>query len=379
MPRLLAGSLGLVAYVFAGYPALMGLLARLRPRPVLGDPDHRPTLSLVVVAHNEVAVIEEKLRNSAELDYPADRLELIVVADGSDDGTPERVREIPGVRLLFEPERRGKLTAMNRAARQARHEIIVFSDANNLYSRDALLELVVPFADPVVGVVTGRKAIADDTGRPLDETESLYWRYESQIKAWENAAGSVTGVAGEILAFRREAFPELETGTMNDDFVQAMTAAAHGWRVAYAPRAISLERASASIEDEAVRRARLVTGRLQAMGKVLPALVARDPRLAWQVVSHKGMRPLVPGFLLVALLSSGTTARRSRGGRAIVAGQIAFVAAALAGWRGERTGQRHRLTYLPFYFVRMNVATTRGIRDFVTGRRESVWQRVERG
>ncbi len=379
MPRLLAGSLGLVTYVFVGYPALMALLARVRPRPVHHDPRHRPTVSLMVVAHNEAAVIEQKLHNCAQLDYPTERLEVIVVADGSDDGSPDRVRDTPGVRLLFEPERRGKLMAMNRAARHAKHEILVFSDANNLYSRDALLELVAPFGDPAVGVVTGRKAIASDTGRPLDETEGLYWRYESQIKAWENATGSVTGVAGEILAFRRAAYPELQAGTLNDDFVQAMTAAASGWRVAYAPRAVSLERASATIEDEALRRARLVTGRLQALGQVLGPLAARDPQLAWQVISHKGMRPLVPGLLLVALLSSAALGRRRPWGRMIVAGQAAFAAAAVAGWRAERTGRRHRFTHLPYYFVRMNVATVLGIRDFIAGRREAVWQRVDRG
>jgi len=379
MPRLLAGSLGLVLYVIAGYPALIGLLARLRPRPVRLDARHRPPVSLVVVAYNEAQVIEAKLRNCAQLDYPADRLELIVIADGSDDDTPDRVRASPGVRLLFEPERRGKLAAMNRAARHATHDTLVFSDANNLYSRDALLELVAPFADPTVGVVTGRKAIADDTGRPLDETESLYWRYESQIKAWENATGSVTGVAGEILAFRRAAYPELRAGTLNEDFVQAMTAAGQGWRVAYAPRAISLERASATIEDEALRRARLVTGRLQALGQVLGPLAATDPQLAWQVVSHKGMRPLVPGLLLVALLSSAALGRRSRWGRLIVAGQAAFAGAAVAGRHGERSGRRRRLTYMPYYFLRMNLATVRGILDFAAGRREAVWQRVERG
>lgn len=379
MARVLAGSLALVAYVLAGYPAIMGLLARIRPRPVRHDPDHRPSLSLVVVAYNEAHVIDEKLRDCAQLDYPADRLELIVIADGSDDDTPERVRAAAGVTLLFEPERRGKLMAMHRAAEHASGDVIVFSDANNLYSRDALRELVAPFADPAVGVVTGRKAIADDRGRALDQTESLYWRYESQIKAWESASGSVTGVAGEILGFRREAFPVLGAGTMNDDFVQAMTAAARGWRVAYAPGALSVERASASIEDEAVRRARLVTGRLQAMGQVLRPLAERDPRLAWQVVSHKGLRPFVPVFGLVALLCGASSASRSRIGSTVAAGQIAFAAAALEGWRGERTGRRQRMTYMPFYVVRMNIATMRGIRDYVFGQREAVWQRVERG
>lgn len=378
MRRLLAGALALLTYVFAGYPALIGLLARLRPRPVACDREHRPDVSLIVVAYNEAAVIEERLRNCAALDYPGDRLELIVVADGSDDDTPDLVRNTDGVTLLFEPERRGKLAAMNRAAHVAGGEILVFSDANNSYSPDALIELVAPFADATVGVVTGRKAIADTTGRPLDETESLYWRYESKLKAWEHAAGSVTAVTGEILAFRREAFPELE-GLMNEDFIQAMVAAARGWRVAFAPDAVSLELASASIEDEAVRRARLVTGRLQAMGAVLPALMASQPRLAWQVVSHKGLRPFVPAMLLTAMLSGAPLARRNRFGWVIAAGEIAFAAAALQGWRGERCGRRRRLTYVPFYVVRMNVATVRGIRDYLRGQREAVWQRVERG
>ena len=254
----------------------------------------------------------------------------------------------------------------------------MFSDANNMYSPNALRDLVAPLADPAVGLVTGRKTIDDGSPRALDQAEGLYWRYESKIKEWESASGSVTGVAGEILAFRREAYASPDAGTMNEDFVQAMLVAAAGWRVLYAPGAISVERASATISDEATRRARLTTGRIQSMRLLLPRLVRSDPRLAWQAVSHKGLRPLVPWALVAAAASNAGLALRRRA-RPLLAAQALFYATAVLGWRDERAGRRNRATYLPFYFCRMNAATLRGLRDHVVGRREAVWARVDRG
>jgi cellulose synthase/poly-beta-1,6-N-acetylglucosamine synthase-like glycosyltransferase len=333
----------------------------------------------VVVAFNEADVIAGRLQNCLELEYPPDRLELLVAADGSDDATAEIAASFPGVRVLHRPERRGKLAAMNRAAAVAGGEILVFSDANNRYERSALRRLVAPFADPAVGCVTGRKAIDDGSGRPLDEAEGLYWRYESRLKEWESRIGSISAVAGEILAFRREAFPRAAAGTMNEDFAQAMLVAADGWRVVYAPEAISLERASATIADEAVRRTRLVTGRGQALVRLLPLLARRDPVLLCQVVSHKGLRPLVPWALVAAAASNLALARRRRWARVPVLGQAGFYAAAAAGWRRERAGNRSRLLYLPYYFCRMNLATLLGGWHFITRRHEAVWARVRRG
>jgi hypothetical protein len=203
---LLAGSLTLVAYVFAGYPAVAALLARLCPRPVHAHAGFTPKISLIILAYNEQDVIEAKLRNVAELDYPPERLEVLVVTDGSDDGTAERAGRTPGVSVLHRPERRGKLAAINRGVEASTGEVLVFSDANNLYSLNAIRELVRPLSDPAVGLVTGRKAIEAEGGSALDQVEGLYWRYESKIKEWESASGSVVGVAGEILAFRREAY-----------------------------------------------------------------------------------------------------------------------------------------------------------------------------
>lgn len=368
-----------VVYTFAGYPAIVAVWARLKPRPVRRDPEFRPSVSLIVAAYNEETEIAARLKNAFEADYPEDRLEVIAVTDGSTDETAERAATVPGVVVLHRPERLGKLAAITRAAGSARGEILVFSDANNRYPRGTIGALVAPFADPDVGVVAGRKAIDDGSGRDIDRAEGLYWRYESKIKTWESAIGSTVGAAGEVVAFRRSAFRPPPVGTMNEDLVQAVSTAADGWRVVYAPDAISLERASATPDDEAVRRGRLVTGRLQALCMLMPRLLRSDPRLAWQLISHKGLRPVVPWALATMAVTNAAVIRRRRWALATMAGQVAFYFAAFLGWRRERQGRRNRLLYLPYYFCKMNIAAVRGVLAFVAGRREHVWARVRRG
>ena len=379
MTAAFAGAVALIVYTLAGYPAIIAAWARLRPRPVHLDPAFRPRVSLVIAAFNEQDEIVTRLENAFAAEYPTELLEVVVAADGSDDRTAELASAFPGVRVLHEPERRGKLAAMVRAADAATGAVLVFSDANNRYLPETISELVAPFADPVVGVVAGRKAIDDGSGRELDRAEGIYWRYESKIKAWESAIGSTVGAAGEVVAFRREAFRPPPIGTMNEDLVQAVSAAADGWRVVYAPRAISLERASLTVEDEATRRSRLVAGRFQALVALMPTLVRHNPRLAWQLVSHKGLRPLVPWALVTAAVLNVPLVRRRWWAAPALAVQALFYAAALGGWARERAGRRNRILYLPYYFCRMNLAAFHGLRDFVSGRREHVWARVKRG
>jgi poly-beta-1,6-N-acetyl-D-glucosamine synthase len=374
-----AGSAILICYTFVGYPAIVALLARCFPRPVKADRSLRAPITMIVVAHNEADVIDAKLENALALSYPPELLEVIAVTDGSDDGTPEHAARFDRVKVLHEPQRRGKLAAMMRASESAAGEILVFSDANNLYSPGALVELVAPFADPQVGVVTGRKVIDDGSGRGLDRAEGIYWRYESKIKEWESASGSVAAAAGEMLAFRREAFPRIPPDSLVEDLVQVLTAASAGWRVVYAPDALSVEGASATTGDEATRRARLVAGRWQVIWRLLPKLAIRQPRLAWQLFSHKLTRPLIPAALLVLGLSNGILAMRSRGARVLWAAQLAFYGAALHGWRAERASARNRLTYLPYYFCRMNLATVKGPLSLLTRRQNVTWTRVRRG
>lgn len=374
-----AGATLVVAYTFAGYPAIMALMARLRPRPVRSDRDATPRVTVIVVAHNEQELIEQKLRDTLRLDYPSDRLEVVAVCDGSDDETAARAARVEGVTVLHEAPRRGKLAAMNRAFDATRGDVVVFSDANNGYSPNALRELVAPLADPDVGVVTGRKAIDDGSGRALDHAEGLYWRYESKIKMWESTVWSVSAGVGEMLAFRRSAYQRPPAGMLTEDLVQVMLAAADGWRVIYVPDAVSLERASTTTEDEAVRRARLMAGAWQATWKVLPQLARRRPAMAWQVASHKVGRLLVPWALLAIAASTLRLVPTVRWARWLLAAQSLFYGAARAGAVLERSGRRNRWLYLPYYFCRMNLAGLSGALKVLSQDTGGVWERVPRG
>src|SRR5215212_4395551 len=185
-----------ILYVYLGYPLILVSLARLRQKPV-DYPAYLPNVTILIAAHNEQAVIASKLENTLALDYPLENLQIIVAADGSEDRTAEVVKsfEPRGVELAYQPERRGKMAAINRAMSRVRHELVLFSDANNLYARETLRELVKPFSDPRVGGVSGSKNILG-SGDGLTKADGLYWRYESYIKDQETRLGSCTGVSG---------------------------------------------------------------------------------------------------------------------------------------------------------------------------------------
>ena len=387
------GSMFTVFYVYALYPLAVTVLAALFPRRIASDPSHCPTATLLIAAYNEERCIARKLENALGLRYPRERLQIIVAADGSDDGTAEIVRGFAdrGVALLHVPERSGKMAAIVRAMARARGEIVIFSDANNIYDPDALRQLVAPFADPAVGAVGGAKQIFDDT-RPLSRSEGLYWKYESFIKSRETRLGSCVGAAGEILAIRRELFSAPPPHVINDDFYICMQIAGRGARVVYAPAARSVEYASSSATGEITRRARIVAGRYQAM-LLLPRLVSlRHPLLLWQVVSHKFMRPLVPFAMVGALAGNiGMLAAPPpagplpllRGtppwGGIFFAAQALFYGLALLGSRIRGKGVAGKLLHLPAFLVQSNYAALLGFLGLFRGKRGVLWKRVARG
>ena len=211
-----------IIYVYLGYPLLLTLFARVSKRSA-EYPAYKPDVTLLIAAYNEQGFIARKLENSLAFDYPVENLQILVVADGSDDRTVEIVQafSLRGVELTYQPERRGKMAAINRALPEVRNEIIVFSDANNLYDNNTLSELIKPFSDPNVGVVSGSKNILIDKDA-LTHADSLYWRYESFIKEQETHLSSCTGVSGEILAVRRSLFRPPPDNIINDDFFIAM-------------------------------------------------------------------------------------------------------------------------------------------------------------
>lgn len=379
----------LVVYTYAGYPLLLALLARLRSHPVQAQPQ-TPSLTLLIAAYNEEQVIAARLENALAQDYPRDRLQILVAADGSTDETAALVADfIPqGVELSFSPERRGKMAAINHAMQTARGEIVVFSDANNIYSPDALRQLAAPFADPQVGAVSGAKVILKGDGA-LGDSEGLYWKYESFIKKQETRLGSCTGVAGEILAVRRSLFTPPPARVINDDFYLALSVIRRGSRVVYQPAARSAERVSASAQDEMIRRSRITAGRYQAIGMATALLPWKQPLVVWQVVSHKFLRPLVPFAMLGALLanlaaliwppvSGGLLALAAPWNWVILAAQAAFYGAALLGSLTGGKGRLGKLLYLATFLVNSNAAALSGLARYLTGRQGAAWKRVNR-
>ncbi len=381
---------GSVVYTYAGYPLLLALLARLRPAP--GPyPPAEPLVTLLIAAYNEEAEIAAKLENSLQLDYPRERLQILVVADGSSDRTPEIVAGFAerGVELSFSPPRRGKMAAINRALPEARGEIIVFSDANNLYQPNVLRELVAPFVDPSVGGVTGAKVIAKGDGA-LGASEGLYWRYESFVKEQETRLGCCMGVAGEILAIRRELFESPPDAIINDDTHMALRLVKRGYRVLYAPQARSVERVSQSAADERARRARIFAGRYQAISYARDLWPWSHPLRLWQIWSHQTIRTLsalgMVGAFFTNLLLVLRPRRAARGlwqlGRPLAQGilllQVLFYAVALLGTQVRSNSRLGRIAYLPTFFLNLNWAGLIGLYRFLTRRQTTLWQRAQR-
>lgn len=382
-----------IVYVHAGYPLVLWTLALLRrSRPARdGTPGDLPSLTIVIAAHDEQDVIAEKLENTLDLDYPAEKRRVIVASEGSRDATVEIVERFAarGVEQSFRPERRGKVAAINEAVSRARGEIVVFSDANNFYERDALRRLAAAFEDPRVGAATGSKCVRRDDGS-VAESEGLYWRYESFIKRQEARLSSCIGAAGEILAVRRELLEPIPAGVINDDFYLALRVLCRGYEVAYVPDARSWERASLRLEDERVRRARIVAGRYQALAMARRLFPWRRPLLLWQLLSHKLARPLVPWAMMLALAANlaawlwppppGSSWLRLAPPVAawLLAGQAAFYLLAFAGARFRLRGPLGRLLSLPAFLVSGNLAAAAGLVGYLSGRQTAIWSRVAR-
>lgn len=391
-------------YVVAGYPFILWLAVRVQRtlRPTRPDGATRasasepmtadlPAVTVLIAAYDEAECIAEKVRATAELDYPQDRLQVLVVADGSTDGTADIaraaaadiVREAPRsaaarIDVLHEVARRGKTAAVVRAMPFATGDIVVFSDANNRLSHGALLALVAPFQDPRVGIVGGAKTIAHGDG-DLGDSEGTYWRYEGIIKRMESELGSTVAVAGEVLALRRAFYRPPPATVINDDFWLAADVLYRGYRVLYAPEARSVERVAPSQEDELARRSRIVAGRYQALLHAASGMSWRRPGTAWMLLSHKFARPLLPFAMLLAFVGSAVWALGEPGvGRALFGLQAFVYAFAILVPRSRLPRSLRRLASFGSYLIAANVAAITGLVAYARGKQTAVWRRVAR-
>ena len=385
-------SVSLIIYTYIGYPILLSLIAKLIPFQSRVSDISDPSVTLLITAYNEEEVIEKKIENSLGLDYPRDRLQIIVAADGSSDRTPQIVGKFHErrVELTHSSLRDGKLAAINRAIAQARGDIVVFSDANNMYASDAIRKLIAPFSDPTVGASTGAKLIIQD-GNELSGVEGIYWKYESWIKTNETILGTCTSSVGEILAIRRELYKPPPNHIINDDYYIVLDLIKRGFRVFYVPEARSFEYISATVRDEMVRRTRMNTGKYQAIFMSHELLPLNRPVLLWQIVSHKYFRALLPfGFIgalltniFLVLLQTKTSTSfllpSSLYAWIFLSMQLFFYLLAALGNLVKFKGLPGKLIYLPAYLVNSNIAILRGFYGFISGKQTNIWERVRRG
>jgi cellulose synthase/poly-beta-1,6-N-acetylglucosamine synthase-like glycosyltransferase len=368
-------SAAIVAYTYVGYPIVLLLLRRLagRQRVVVASV---PPVTMIIPAYNEVGVIAAKVGNALDTSYPPDRLEVIVVSDGSSDDTDRVAAEAGGerLRLLRSPGRRGKAHAMNLGAANATGSILLFTDANVFFDRDAVGRLVSRFEDPRVGAVVGRVTLRPE-GSHEASGESLYMRYERGLHQLESDVSSMVTVDGAMFAVRRSLYTPLAEGTVVDDFVTVMRIVELGYRICYAPDATGWEGAAATVRDELKRKARIIAGGWQALAQMRSLLnPLRHPAIALQVVSHKVLRWLVP-LCLIGIAGSTLALLGSPFYRFALGAQALFYALALASLfvPGLRS---HRICYFPYYLCAMNLAALLGLGRFLLRSQSVLWEKV---
>lgn len=367
-------SLLLAGYVYFIYPVIaLALASALKRRVDKGR--ITPGVSIVIAAFNEEAHIGATIENKLRLDYPKDRLEIIVASDGSTDGTDGIVRGYAGrgVRLMRQERRQGKTAALNMAVPRATGEIIVFSDSNSIYAPGALRGLVSNFADPAVGYVTGKMVYVNRDGSVIGDGCSAYMKYENWLRSLETSLGSVVGVDGGVDAVRKSLYSLMRPDQI-PDFVLPLKVVEKGFRVVYDPEALLNENSLSGSSDEYRMRVRVSLRSLHALWDMRSLLnPIRHGLFSWQLLSHKVLRYGVFVFLgamyVLSLALAGEVLYRT-----VFVLQNLFYAAALAGLYIEKNGRKNvRIFYVPFYFCVINLAAAHAFWKFLHNEKQAVW------
>jgi cellulose synthase/poly-beta-1,6-N-acetylglucosamine synthase-like glycosyltransferase len=363
-------------YVYFGYPALIGSYALFRSRATIFRDDW-PHASIVVVAHNEGARIEHRISNLLALDYPAERLEILLASDGSTDDTVARARGYASDRLrVMEFEsRRGKAAVLNAVIPQARADIVVLADARQRFAPGVLRALLRHFSDPEVGAVSGELVLESDPHvSGVGEGVGFYWRYEKFIRVTESRIDSTVGATGAIYAIRKSLFETIAEDTLLDDVLIPMQIARRGYRVLFEREALAYDRAASSASVELTRKVRTIAGNFQLFASHPWLLNPFQNRLWFQTWSHKLLRLLSPLALLGAfsvnlLLLDKAPYRWS------LELQAAFYAAALGGFGRRNSARTPTLLSVPYAFCLLNWATVLAFVRFASGQQAVTWER----
>lgn len=369
-------ALGLTLYVYFGYPLFLAALSRFRGKPVAKG-EVTPSVTLVIAAYNEEKTIRGRLENSLALDYPKDKLQIIVASDASSDSTDDIVREYEGrgVTLNRQRERLGKTSALNDTVeRLAQGEILVFTDATTLLQPDALHKLVRNFADEHVGAVCGDFEFRVRADSDISRNEGFYWRYETFLRKKESEVGSLAFVGGAFYGIRREVFTPVEP-FFADDCISPLESIRKGYRVVFEEEALALEEMASTARGEARIKSRGATRDIEGIlsrGSLLNPL--KYPLISLTLISHKLLRWAVPILLIVLLISNAILLSVGVFYRVTFGLQVTFYLLALWGWRAGLG----KFLSIPFYFCLVNYSALMAIINVLSGRRRATWTPVRR-
>ena len=364
-------------YTYMVYPALL-LIGRRTTQPVIkGFSGSLPTVSVIIPFHNEKRWVRQKLENTLQLEYPAERLQVIAVSDGSSDGTEEILKQYRDrIHVISYRPRQGKPTALNTGALQASGDILLFSDANVMVNSDALRILVRQYGDPSIGGVCGNVALqAEGAHEPLGE--GIYMRYERWLYNQESRAFTMVGADGALFSIRRSLFTPLPADTITDDFDVALSIVAQRRRLVYEAAARATEVVVPDVKAEFRRKVRMIAGGYQTLWRHNILLNPfRHPVVAWQLISHKLLRWLVPVLLVTTFLTAFAERQYPVMAVALVL-QMVFYCLAFCGWISQRL-RRWMPVYVPYYFCAVNVAAAIGLWRYLIGQQSVLWQKVSR-
>jgi poly-beta-1,6-N-acetyl-D-glucosamine synthase len=375
--------LGIILYTYFGYGFILVLITMFKNTFLssrhLPAPSSLPMVTVIIPAYNETSVLARKVNSILYSEYPEDRMEILLITDGSTDGSENMKFDDPEVRILHQAERQGKSAAINRAVKFASGDIIIITDANAITNREAIWRMVRHFSMPEVGGVSGEKRVVQEAEVSSVAGEGIYWKYESLLKNLGARLYSIVGAAGELFAFRRVLFEPIEKDTILDDFVLSMKILKKGYRIAYEPGAYSMELPSKSIMDEFHRKVRISSGVFQALPR-LPFLFNPlfNPILFFQFISHRFLRWTLAPLALVLILFVNIGLLETRFYYWFFFFQIFFYVTAVMGYFLKNVTLTIPALFVPFYFCMMNVAVFRGLVEYMKGRHSVLWKKAER-
>lgn len=379
----------IVFYTYLGYGMLIWFLNRIKSifaknTVVQGIFGFEPSVALVIAAYNEEDYIEDKIRNTLALDYPAEKLGIYFITDGSNDNTPDIIKKYPRFTLLHEPARRGKAAAMNRAMHFVKEPFVIFCDANTVLNTACIKEIVKFYADKKVGAVAGEKKIYQPAEtKAASAGEGLYWKYESFLKQQDSDFHTVVGAAGELFSVRSELYQSIEEGVLIEDFVLSLRIAQKGYLVKYARGAYAEEASSASIKDEQKRKIRISAGGFQAMYMLRSLLnIFKYGTLSFQYISHRVLRWSVTPVCLLLLFPLNLVLVLQGAGPVyllVFILQVGFYLLGLSGWFFANRNIKVKALYIPYYFLFMNISVIWGFKRFLKGQQSVLWEKAARG